>query len=84
MGSTPIILTRHFTGKGCSYKMTFIEKLRTWLKQTLCKHDWVTVGEVSRFTDRDEHGVRVECLSEVRTCKSCGKRENHFIRIPHG
>lgn len=64
--------------------MKFIEKFRTWFAQAFCRHDWTTVGEVSRFTDRDEHGVLVECLSEVRVCKRCAKRENHFIRIPHG
>ena len=83
-GSIPFVLTKYFTEKGCSHRMKLIEKLKSWLKQTLCKHDWVTVGEVSRFTDRDEHGILVECLSEVRECKRCGKRENNFIRIPHG
>lgn len=64
--------------------MKLIEKIRILFKQFFCKHDWVTIGEVTRFTDRDEHGCLVECLSEVRDCKRCGKRETNFIRIPHG
>lgn len=72
------------TKKGCSHRMMLIEKLKTWLKQTFCRHDWITIGEVSRFTDRDQNGCLVECLSEVRECRRCRRRENYFIRIPHG
>ena len=83
-GSIPGFPTKYFTEKGCSHRMESVEKFKSWLKQFFCKHDWVTIGEVSRFTDRNELGVLVECLSEVRECKCCGKRENNFIRIPHG
>lgn len=57
-------------------------RLKNWLGKLFCKHEWFTVGEVARFTDRVD-GMLVECLSEVRECRKCKKREAHFMRIPH-
>lgn len=57
-------------------------RIGEWLRQVFCNHEWFTVGEVSRFTER-ENGVLTECLSEIRECRKCHKREAHFMRIPH-
>ena len=57
-------------------------RLMIWLKQLSCRHEWKTIGEVTRFTDRFD-GVLTECLSEIRECEKCHKRETHFMRFPH-
>lgn len=55
-------------------------KLKIWFNQLICRHEWHPVGEMCRFTIRED-GVPVECLSEEVQCVRCGRRKTEFIKM---
>lgn len=38
-----------------------IEKMKTWFRQHFCMHEWVSDGDLSRFSVREDDGVIYEC-----------------------
>ena len=55
------------------------EDLKRWFKQTFCRHEWQSVGELGRFTVRED-GIPIECFTDTKECCRCGKQKTNCYR----